>query len=190
VAARPRRVEPRASDLRRTVRPVDAEPARTTSDRSTEAAETEASETLRFYLEPSDPIVDAPSIGPKTAERFHAIGVTTVAELLDLDPDDAAQRINYRRITAEMIRAWQIQTLLVCRVPNLRGHDAQILEACQVPSPEHLAKMDVQALSAEIERFVSSPEGKRVLRSAQPPDQATVSAWVRWAQRARQLQAA
>jgi hypothetical protein len=147
-------------------------------------------ETLRFYLEPTDPILDAPSIGPKTAERFHAIGVTTVAELLALDPVDAATRINYRRITAELIRAWQQQTLLVCRVPNLRGLDAQLLIACQVFGPEQLAKLEPQALLAQLEPLLASPEGKRILRGAQPPELTQIAAWIRWAQHARPMAAA
>ncbi|MCA9153103.1 MAG: DUF4332 domain-containing protein, partial [Planctomycetales bacterium] len=78
-------------------------------------------------------------------------------------------------------------TMLVCRVPNLRGHDAQILEACHVPTPEHLAKMDPKALFAEVKRFIESPEGKRVLRSAKAPDFEEVESWIRWARSAREL---
>ncbi len=180
LAPRARRVDPATSEARRITR---SEPER----RPEPPAET-APETLRFYLEPSDPIVDAPSIGPKTAERFHAIGVTTIAELLDLDPSDAAARIAYRRITAEMIRSWQLQTTLVCRVPNLRGHDAQILVACEVPGPEQLAKMEPETLVAQVKRFVRTAEGKRVLRSAKEPDLGEVSGWIRWAQNARPLE--
>jgi energy-coupling factor transporter ATP-binding protein EcfA2/predicted flap endonuclease-1-like 5' DNA nuclease len=150
-----------------------------------EAEQDDRAETLRFFLEPSDPIVDAPSIGPKTAERLHAIGVTTVAELLELDPTDAAARINYNRINAELIRTWQRQTSLVCRVPNLRGHDAQLLVACNVPTPEALAKLDAAALLAQIEQLLETAEGKRILRGAKAPDQQEVSAWIRWAKHAR-----
>ena len=127
------------------------------------------SEALRFFLEPSDPIVDCPSIGPKTAERFHAIGVTTVAELLELEPADAAKRINYRRISDDLVRAWQLQTALVCRVPNLRGHDAQLLVACNIPGPEQLAKMEADTLFAQVKKLLSTAEGKRILRSAKRP---------------------
>jgi energy-coupling factor transporter ATP-binding protein EcfA2 len=150
-----------------------------------EPEEDDRAETLRFFLEPSDPIVDAPSIGPKTAERFHAIGVTTVAELLELDPTDAATRINYNRISAELIRTWQLQTRLVCRVPNLRGHDAQLLVACNVPGPEALAKLDAAALLAQIEQLLDTADGKRILRGAKAPDLQEVSAWIRWAKHAR-----
>jgi energy-coupling factor transporter ATP-binding protein EcfA2 len=179
LAARPRR--------------VDARPLARTGDVLAEQVEPRTrigegrSETLRFFLEPTDPIVDAPSIGPKTAERFHAVGITTVAELLELDPEDAAARINYRRITPELIQSWQLQTSLVCRVPNLRGHDAQILVACNVPKAEQLAKMDPEALVGQVKQYVRTAEGKRVLRSAKAPDLSEVSAWIRWAKSAREL---
>jgi hypothetical protein len=39
-------------------------------------------EPLRFYLSTSDPIEQAPSIGPKTAERLQRIGILTVADFL------------------------------------------------------------------------------------------------------------
>jgi hypothetical protein len=173
---RTRRVDPL-----RTVKASEAVAAPPAEDRT---------EHLRFFLEPTDPIVDCPSIGPKTAERFHAIGVTSVAELLELDPADAATRINYRRITADLIRSWQLQTLLVCRVPNLRGHDAQLLVASEVPGPEQLAKMDAGTLFAQISELLETPEGKRILRSAKAPDEQEVAAWIRWAKSARQLQPA
>ena len=139
----------------------------------------------RYGLEAEERFVDAPSVGPKTAERFHAIGATTVADLLELDPNDAAVRINYRRITPEFIRDWQLQTTLVCRIPNLRGHDAQILVACEIPTAELLAKMEPETLLAQVQQFVTTAEGKRVLRSAKAPDLAEVTSWIRWAQRAR-----
>jgi energy-coupling factor transporter ATP-binding protein EcfA2 len=188
--ATPERLTPRA---RRVEQPRVEPPAVT---RSADVAavqmpdQDDRAETLRFFLEPSDPIVDAPSIGPKTAERFHAIGVTTVAEMLELDPDDAATRINYRRITGPLIRSWQQQTALVCRVPNLRGHDAQLLIACDVPGPEQLAKLEPQTLLAQVTELLSTPDGKRILRNAKAPDLKEVAAWIRWAQHARQLQLA
>ena len=132
-------------------------------------------------------MVDAPSIGPKTAERFHAIGVKTLAELLDVDSASAAQQIGYRRINADLIRDWQLQTTLVCRIPNLRGHDAQILVACDVTTVEALAEMEVDTLLGQVTEFLTTSEGKRVLRNAKSPDLEEVSNWVRWAASSREL---
>ena len=143
---------------------------------------------LRFFLEPSDPIVDAPSIGPKTAERFHAIEVKTVADLLDKDPEEVAEQIDYRRITPKLIHQWQMQTQLVCRIPNLRGHDAQILVACDVTTPRQLASIVAEELHNKVQRFIRTSEGKRILRNGKRPDLAEVTAWIQWAESARELQ--
>ena len=145
---------------------------------------------MRFFLELSDPIVDAPSIGPKTAERFQAVDVHTVAELLDKDPDKVADQIDYRRITSKLIREWQLQTQLVCRIPNLRGHDAQILVACGITTPRQLASSLADELHDKVKRFIRTSEGKRIMRNGKRPDLAEVTAWIQWAESARELQSA
>ncbi|MCP4190942.1 MAG: DUF4332 domain-containing protein [Planctomycetaceae bacterium] len=145
---------------------------------------------MRFFLELSDPIVDAPSIGPKTAERFQAVDVHTVADLLDKDPDQVAEQIGYRRITSKLIREWQLQTQLVCRIPNLRGHDAQILVACGITMPRQLASSLADELHDKVKRFIRTSEGKRIMRNGKRPDLAEVTAWIQWAESARELQSA
>ena len=147
-------------------------------------------ETLRFYLEPADPVVDAPSIGPKTAERLHAVGIRTIADLLSSDPVKTAEEIDYRRITAELVATWQRQAQLVCRVPNLRGHDAQMLVACGVDSAESLARSTADSLLEAVTRFIRTSEGKRVLRNGRAPDATEVHSWIRWASHARTLEKA
>jgi predicted flap endonuclease-1-like 5' DNA nuclease len=176
---RARRVDP----LR--ARPGAAADAEAQQETNEQPAAAPSNEVLRFFLEPTDPIVDAPSIGPKTAERLNAIGVSTVADLLEVDPADAAERINYRRITSDLIRSWQLQADMVCRVPNLRGHDAQLLIACEVPGPGQLAKLEPDTLLAQINALLETPEGKRILRSAKAPDRHEITAWIRWARNAR-----
>ena len=101
-----------------------------------------------------------------------------------------ATRLNSRRITAETIRQWQQQTVLACRIPELRGHDAQILVACGVVEPERLAQMDAAALWKQVEAFAASAEGKRIIRQSKAPDRDEVADWIRWAAHARSLKAA
>jgi len=145
---------------------------------------------LRFYLNTSDPIESAPSIGPRTAERLERIGIHTVADFLRADPVATAERLNHRYIKAETIRQWQQQTILVCRVPQLRGHDAQILVACGIVDPETLASTDPAVLWETVEPFSETAEGKRIIRSGKTPDFAEVYSWIQWAGHARQLRAA
>ena len=145
---------------------------------------------LRFYLELTDPIEQAPSIGPRTAERLTAIGVRTVADFLQADPAATAARLKRRSVDAQVIRIWQQQATLVCRVPWLRGHDAQILVACGVTDPEILAKLDAGSLWKTVQPFVQSDEAKRMLRNSKTPDLEEVTQWIQWAGHARSLRAA
>jgi predicted flap endonuclease-1-like 5' DNA nuclease len=144
----------------------------------------------RFYLELIDPIEQAPSIGPRTAERLEVIGIRTVADFLQADPATTAARLKRRGVDANVIRIWQQQSALVCRVPWLRGHDAQILVACDVTDPEILAKLDAASLWKSVQPFVESAEGKRLLRSSKKPNLEEVADWIQWASRARTLRAA
>jgi hypothetical protein len=93
-------------------------------------------------------------------------------------------------VSAETVRHWQLQAQLVCRVPNLRGHDAQILVACGVIDAEGLARSDGSSLWQRVDQYCVSAEGKRVLRSGKKPDLKQVQSWIQWAASARQLRAA
>ncbi|MEM7812654.1 MAG: DUF4332 domain-containing protein [Planctomycetota bacterium] len=149
-----------------------------------------ADRSLRFHLATTDDVVDAPSIGPKTARRLDAAGIRTVADLLEANPTGAAARIESRYITAEVLRDWQAQARLVCRVPNLRGHDAQILVAVGVTDPEDLAELTVEDVLDLVGPFCDSAEGERILRGGSPPDAAEAGDWIAWACAARPLERA
>lgn len=144
----------------------------------------------RFYLSPEMPVVDAPSIGPKTADRLKRAGVHTVADLLACDPKLVAEKIGVRHILPETIRDWQAQARLACRVPGLRGHDAQFLVACGILEPEQLRLIRPEELLSKVEAFLATPEGERVLRSGKRPDLQEVRSWIEWAGQARTLKAA
>ena len=135
-------------------------------------------------------MVDAPSIGKKTARRLQDVGVNTVQDLLEADAEIMAAELNTRYITEEVVADWQLQSQLVCQIPNLRGHDAQILVACDRADPDLIAEEDPQVLLAEVEAFLTTPDGKRVLREGTPPDLEEVTHWVEWARQARPLRAA
>ena len=145
---------------------------------------------LKFYLELSDDLEAAPSIGPKTAERFIKIGVKTIAEFLAQTAESMASKINYKRITADVIRQWQHQARMVCRVPNLRGHDAQLLVACGITEPEDLADRQPQSLFKIIEPFAKSKDGLKIIRGGKQPDLEEITDWINWARETRSLQAA
>jgi len=124
-------------------------------------------------------VVDAPSIGPKTASRLEVIGVNTIGDLLALTPEDAAQRIKTSHINAGVIRDWQSQALLACSVPELSGTNAQILVGSGVSSLEDLAGIDADSLLDAIGLFAASNEGKRLLRDGAPPGREQVEGWIK-----------
>jgi len=139
-------------------------------------AETHAAPRVRLSREAL--VVDAPSIGPKTAGRLSVIGVKTVGDLLSLTPEEAAQRIKASHINAGIIKDWQAQALLACTVPDLNGTHAQILVGAGVYSVDDLATIDLDALMDAIELFATSNEGERLLRDGQLPPRERVKGWV------------
>ncbi len=158
----------------------------TVTDQQAATAEKE----WKFYLELDSPVVDAPSIGPRMADRLAEAGIETVAELLAADPQELAQQLDYRRADAERIAAWQSQASLVCRIPNLRGHDAQLLVACKITTPDALVEKSPEDVLELVTVVVESKEGQRILRGSSEPDLQEVTDWLAWASANRQLNAA
>ncbi|MCU0710918.1 MAG: DUF4332 domain-containing protein [Pirellula sp.] len=144
----------------------------------------------KFYLELESPVVDAPSIGPKMAEKLAAISIDTISDLVSASPDQIANQLQIKYVSAETVAEWQKQALMVCRIPNLRGHDAQILVGVGLSTPEELASADVSALMGKVVKFASGKAGQRVLRGASAPDKAEVVEWIHWAQNCRAIRAA
>lgn len=134
--------------------------------------------------------MDAPSIGARMAERLQAVGIETVDDLLQGDPGLLASQLDYRRIDAELITTWQQQASLVCRVPMLRGHDAQLLVAAGITTPEEVADYAADELFALIEPIATSSEGQRILRGGKDPDLQEIADWIEYAQHHRELSAA
>lgn len=145
---------------------------------------------LRFYLELSSPVVDAPSIGRNIGERLNQCGVYTVEELLAATSESLARKLSHPRATAQVIRDWQDQARLVCRIPNLRGHDAQLLVACKITTPESLATMNAEAVLDLVLAFSGTRQGQKVLHGGNQPDLAEVRNWISWANQCRSLSAA
>ncbi len=167
--------------------------ARAVEDRETrprEAIKLAETESLKFYLELASPVVDAPSIGPRMAARLEALGIFTVDQLLAANAESLTDKLNLRRVTTTTVRAWQEQARLVCRIPNLRGHDAQLLVACNLTSPEELATLQASSVLARVLAVAESSEGQRILRGSKQPDLAEVNDWIHWAAQCRSLHAA
>ena len=144
----------------------------------------------KFYLDIDSPIVDAPSIGPRMAERLAPFNLFTVGDLIAVNAESLASQLANRGVSAEVVQQWQHQALLVCRVPNLRGHDAQLIVGSGLTTAEQLASSDTVELYDRVIRFASSKQGVRILRGSNAPDQAEVTDWIQWAQNCRAVKAA
>jgi predicted flap endonuclease-1-like 5' DNA nuclease len=138
----------------------------------------------------SSPVVDAPSIGPKTAKRLKAIGIHTIDDLLFADAAQLAEQLGVRHITVVKIEAWQQQAHLACELPQLRSHDAQILVACGLTNVEDLARMKPEELLAHVLPFCESSDGERILRGSNKPDEDECADWIAWARKRHSLEAA
>ncbi|WP_372717056.1 DUF4332 domain-containing protein [Novipirellula sp.] len=126
----------------------------------------------------SQDLVDAPSIGPKTAKRFAAIGITTIGQFLASDAKQMAAQLDTRWITAELIEDWQAQATLVTHIASLCGYKSQLLVAVGCRTPAELAERVADELSDEIDRYCDTKAGQRILRSSPTPDQANVARWI------------
>jgi hypothetical protein len=144
----------------------------------------------KFYLNRDSPVEAAPAIGEKMAERLSVVGVDTVSDLLEADPDLVAEELNHRRVDADTVVQWQQQATLVCCTPMLRGHDAQLLVAAEITTTEDLAACDPEELFAIIDPISHSSQGARIIRGGKLPDLAEVTNWVAFAQHTRELKAA
>ena len=132
----------------------------------------------RLYLTDSAPVVDAPSIGPKMAERLQPLGIATVADLLTASPDDVATRLDSRGIDAATVRDWQDQARLVCTVPSLRGTHAQLLVGAGFRSRDALVAAEADVLCPRVLAFATSAGGQRILRDGEPPDIEKIKTWL------------
>lgn len=160
--------------------------AQTTSTISTTDTATE----WRYYLETESPVVDAPSIGPKMARRLAKVKIRTVSDLLSADPAAVARGLDDRRIKKQTVIDWQDQARLMCCIPMLRGHDVQVLVACNFRTVEKVSASSPNAMFSIVGPFVKTKDGERLLRSSKVPDLEEVTEWIEFARHARSLKAA
>ncbi|MBL8546559.1 MAG: DUF4332 domain-containing protein [Hyphomonadaceae bacterium] len=140
----------------------------------------------KFTLSEGAPVVQAPSIGPKTAKRLEAVGVRTIADLLALNAEEGEQQIDARHISAKVIRDWQAQALLACTVPGMKSREAQALVACGIQDARELAASDASHLCEGVAQWGLSEEGQRAWGAAPAPTADDVATWIERAKRAIQ----
>ena len=149
------------------------------------------STSVKFRLDRNDALEAAPSIGAKTAARFETVDIYTVGDFLDADAEQTAMFLNTRHITPDTIRLWQTQARLACQIPQIYGHDAQILVACGFESPEEIAESEPEVILSLVGEFKKTQEAKFIIRDkSSDPDLEEVTDWIEWSRQSRHLDAA
>ncbi len=138
----------------------------------------------RTTITRESPVIEAPSIGKKTAKRLARAGVTTVGDLLDCDPEETAFLIDVAYIDVDTLNDWKDQTILMMEVPGLRVHDAQILVGAGIRNRKELAEAPARTLFMLATEFLSTPEGDRVIRDDDYLAEEEVEEWIEMAKEA------
>ncbi len=124
------------------------------------------------------PVVDAPAIGQKIAARLEAIGIKTIGDLLDADPQAVTAMLAQKWLTPDTVLDWKAMAQLAIDVNAVGEQDAQILIGCGIRDRTALAQRDVRALQEQLEDFIASEDGKRLMRGSAGPKAAKVEAWI------------
>ncbi len=134
------------------------------SDDTTDKPLSKAEKTERLTRE--SPVVDAPSIGPKTAARLEKVNIITIGDLMDADPEETAASLDVRYIKTKTLKDWQDQTSLMLAMPGLRVLDSQILVGAGIRDAKALAGSSTRKVLNAATSFLDTPSGSRVLWGA------------------------
>ena len=138
----------------------------------------------REPLSMASDIVDAPSIGKKTAARLNEAGILTVGDLVQAKAKELSEQLDVGYMTPSTIIDWQDQSLLMIDMPSLRVHDAQILVGAGIRCVEDLAESSSRDLFQAATSFLKTKDGSRIAQNSAPLDHEEVYDWIEEAQAA------
>ncbi len=168
--------------VQETAKPATTQPAASAPTHTKEQNAAPKSTSRRDRVTRASDLVDAPSIGPKTAKRFEKIGIHTIGQFLDAAASTMRADLDTRWITETLLVQWQEQAQMVCDVPELCGYKAQLLVEAGCRDAASLAASTPSELFGRVDAVCHSIDGQRILRSSTPPQQAEIAEWIAAAQ--------
>ena len=132
----------------------------------------------RSRITRESPVVEAPSIGKKTAKRLSRAGITTVGDLLDCDTEETVFLVDVAYIDVDTLNDWKDQTIMMMEVPGLRVHDAQILVGAGIRNRKELAEAPARTLFMLASEFLQTPQGDRVIGDDDYLAEEEVEQWI------------
>lgn len=121
-------------------------------------------------LDRGAPVEKAPSIGKKTAERLSALGVRTVGELADCEPELVAACLDDDRMPAETVAQWRDQARLLTKIRGLSQAQAVMLVAVDMRTVSDVARASAEGLRDALIEAAKDPGVNRALRNPKAPD--------------------
>ena len=112
------------------------------------------------------------------AARLRGLNVTHINHLMQQDSNRLADALGLANVDAATIRRWQAECRLVCRVPQLRGFDARVLVGCGITTPAQLASIHPVDLLQEVEEFLTTDRGQRILLSGSSHELSRITSWI------------
>ena len=149
----------------------------------TSSSETDQPQRARSRLFAEDPVIDAPSIGKKTARRLNRVGIFNIGDLIACDSEEIAFELDARHIDEPTLEEWKAQARLMMDVPGLRVHDAQILVGAGIRSAEDLANASATRIFHASMGFLKSNQASPYLREHEL-EESEVNDWIEMANEA------
>lgn len=129
-------------------------------------------------------IVDAPSIGPKTARKLKSVDIRTVGDFLNAHPVTLAASLGDDGLSPLDLTEWQDQTRLMCALGELRAVDAKLLVGAGYRTIKSVASVTPDQLCADITSYAVTKDGKVHLRDGKLQVPEKMRSWVSAAQAA------
>jgi len=157
---------------------------------NTNSLEEYVSKTRHCPVDGTSALLEVPFIDRQAVQTLQTRGIHTVTQFIALDAQQVVHQCAPCSLDPKTIQQWQIQLRLVCSIPNLGSHAAQILVGCGFTSAAEIADATSAEMTSLLEDFRQSNEGSHLLQSGPFPDTTLIRDWIRGASKARQSKAA